>query len=1041
MKIKTFLLCLLLIPAVTAQISAPYVEHLSIEQGLFRSSVNCIMQDSRGFIWFGTTDGLARYDGYSFKMISPDKQNSLPLPDNNITAIAEDKNGDIWIGTAEGYLCRYSPLLMKITTVEIKYNPVFTSQNEPPFDAAPVYTQYSSRSITSILCSRSGDIWAGTFGSGLFRYFPGEKRSIHYFYTKGDNSLSSDYILSLAEDKNRNIWIGTYGGGVNKLTGKYKNGWETGVRFTCFLNSSIDFNKNIITSLLIDDNKLWIGSYGAGLFSCLPDANPDSTKLVPVDFLSLKKQPYSILFITSVQKGKDSSIWISEYGRGLFSCNTAGKSIISYTHDPLNQNSLDNNNISRVFVDKSGLVWASSLNGYSINKLNPGMPYFYKDTPGSINTEEPADNTVTAFAENNSGEVWIGTLHGLSRIDKSGKVIAAYNNEPGNNKSLSGNNISSLFYSTGGQLWIGTANSGLNLYNPVTKSFTRFKYNTGSKSGISSNRITSITKDKNGTTWVGTSNEGLNRVNIKNNSVEFINYKSSELYPGTLPENSIRLLFTDSGGNLKVITRNGFMCSYDYVNDDFYAINLKDKGIKADIISVYAEKDFILFGTSGKGIYKLNINTNKIIKHYLPPQLNNKIIVSILADGNNLWLGTNSGITRFNMIDNSFTAYNTNNNLQGMKFYPGACLKSTDGKFFFGGINGYNFFSPASISKGQNNNSVFITLFKASDKEFPVNGNTINLSEYQNSIQASFSLTDYSDPLKNIYLYKLSGYDKAWRYAVDGTHSISYTDIPPGRYTLYIKGINSNGILCSNTASVGFAIYPAFWKTWWFILLAVLLIAGGTIYFIYLRIHNYLEVEKLKSKLSADLHDTIGSGLTEIALLSDISQMEHVKNTGIESQPLQNISSRSRELIDNMSDIVWLVNPRPRSMYELLVRLKEIYLPVLSGKEIKFNFDLPAAFMNLKLGMEERQNIYLIFKEALNNSIKYSGADYISLAAEAEDKYIVITLKDNGTGFNPDVIKGNGVTNMRERAAELKGRFQITSAAGEGTSVSLEIKL
>jgi ligand-binding sensor domain-containing protein/two-component sensor histidine kinase len=1038
MKIKIFLFCVLFIPAVAAQVYAPYVEHLSIEQGLFRSSVNCIIQDKRGFIWLGTTDGLVRYDGYNFQLISTGTSGRLTLPDNNITAIAEDNNGNIWLGSSEGYLCRYSPLLMNITSVGIKTNPVFTAQNEPPFDVIPVYSQYSSKSITSILCSKSGDIWAGTFGSGLFRYFPGEKRTIHYFYTEGNNSISSDYILSLAEDKTRNIWIGTYGGGLNRLTGKYKNGWETGVRFTSYLNSGGNFNKNIITSLLADDNTLWAGSYSVGLFSASLKIKPDSLKFNPVVLQPGAGQPGSILFITNIKKGTGGSIWIAEYGHGLFYRDQSNK-ILSYSHAPLKQNSLNNNNIADFLVDKSGIVWAAAINGYGINKLNPDMPYFTKEIP-RINKAVSAGNSVTAFAENTNGEVWVGTLQGLNRIDKSGKVIDTYINEPGNINSLSGNDITSLLFSKSGMLWVGTANSGLNLYNKAQKSFTHFRYNANNKSGISSNRITSAAEDKNGTIWIGTSNEGLNRVIVKNGSVGFKVYKSSELYPGTLPGNNIRLLYTDSGGNLNVITRNGFLCTYNYSGDDFTTISLKDIGIKAEVISAYTSKDFIFLGTAGDGIYRLNGRTNKITGHFFTPLFRNKTIVSILPNGADLWLGTNSGIIKFSTSQNSFTLYNTKNNLQGMKFYPGACLRKTDGTLFFGGTDGYNFFNPLKYYQ-QHSSSVFITEVKVSDEEIPFNGNTIYLSEYRNSIQVSFSQTDYSDPLKNVYLYKLSGADKKWKYAVDGIHSISYTDLSPGSYTLYIKGINSDGMLCSNAAFVNFEIYPVFWKTWWFISLAILLITGSAAFFIYLRIHNYLEVEKLKSKLSADLHDTIGSGLTEIALLSDISQMEHIKNYGTESQPLQNISSRSRELIDNMSDIVWLVNPRPRSMYDLLVRLKEIYYPVLSGKGIKFNFDIPDTFMNIKLGMDERQNIYLIFKEALNNSIKYSGAGHISLAAEPEDESIIITLKDDGKGFNPEIIKGNGITNMRSRSAELKGDLQIISSGGSGTSVSIKVKL
>jgi ligand-binding sensor domain-containing protein/two-component sensor histidine kinase len=1041
MKIKYFLLLYILFIGIPlhAQEYTAAVEQVTIDQGLFQGTVNCIMQDSRGFMWFGTSDGLARYDGCSFRIFSRGIPGGLSLPDNNITSITEDRKGSIWFGTGTGYICMYDPSLLRINSYKIKYHPLFKPPGELPFDVLPVHAGYTDSSITTILCDKYGVIWAGTFGSGLFRFFPEENRFIQYYYAAGENTISSDYILSLAEDKNGTLWAGTYNGGLNKLGRKIKNSGETGITFTAFYggtSSELRGCRNI-TSVIIKNNLLYIASYDGGLFYYNTENTSGSEKFFKKE-IRLSQEPGEQNYFTSLASGAGDDLWIGTYGSGLIKINVKAGFARSFMHNTVLSTSAGNDNIAAVTVDKTGLVWAAALNGYSINRLNERKIYFRNYNKQEFIRGTLSNNSVTAFAQDSSGNIWIGTRNGLNKYDAGKGLITAYLNDPGDSNTLSGNYITALLVDKNNLLWIGTSNSGLNTYDPVKKIFTRYRYKSRDKTGIGSDRITSLLQDKNGTIWAGTSNAGLNKISFNNNRVSFIHYMSSTLYSGTIPENSIRKVFRDSEGNVRALTRSGFICRYNYASNDFSYI--KVPADDAEIISVYSAGRNIFLGTAGSGICEIDVKNNKVVNHFYSPVLQNKTIVSIAASGNDFWLGTGYGLIKYNIKDKSAVLYNTNDGLQGMKFLPEACLKASTGMMYFGGVNGFNFFQPGEYSKNENRDRVFITSFRAGDKEIPVN-NRAGLADYQNSVSFEFSLTDFTDPLKNQYCYKLAGHDKEWKYTSEGNNTASYTDLPPGEYTFYVRGINSSGGKCINTASLHFTISPVFWKTWWFILLVVSAAASGTGFFVYLRINHYLAVERLKAKISADLHDSIGSGLTEIALLSDISQVEYNKLAGRPSTSLENIAARSRELVDSMSDIVWLVSPKPKSMYDLFIRLKEIYNPILSQRGVKLIVDIPGSFMHLDLSMEQRQNIYLIFKEAINNSIKYSCAKNITFTAQREENYINISLKDDGKGFDSSAGKGNGLPNMKKRAAAINASVDIISETGRGTLVALNVKL
>ncbi len=308
-----------------------------------------------------------------------------------------------------------------------------------------------------------------------------------------------------------------------------------------------------------------------------------------------------------------------------------------------------------------------------------------------------------------------------------------------------------------------------------------------------------------------------------------------------------------------------------------------------------------------------------------------------------------------------------------------------------------------------------------------------------NYFKFDFVGTNPPAPEAVVYRYRLSRIDRDWVEAQQNL--VQYTALPHGDYTFEVKARNEWGYW-SEPASVQFTITPPYWKTWWFIILVVIA-AGGTITFLVLnRVRHLLALEKLRTKIAADLHDDIGAGLTEISIMSEvIAQKLTDDQRGLVKAELGGISTASRRLVNGMSDIVWLVNPRRDSLHDLIARLGDAYNESLRSSNVSLKVHNVESLKDVRLGMERRQHVFLIFKEAIHNALKYSDCSEITLDVEARGGTIEIKLSDNGKGFDPaKVTSGNGLSNMKDRAARIKAHIQIDSSPGRGTVVSLAMR-
>jgi two-component sensor histidine kinase len=371
-----------------------------------------------------------------------------------------------------------------------------------------------------------------------------------------------------------------------------------------------------------------------------------------------------------------------------------------------------------------------------------------------------------------------------------------------------------------------------------------------------------------------------------------------------------------------------------------------------------------------------------------------------------------------------------------LEYSGGAYFKDGEGILYFGGINGFNYFNPDKIKSNNYIPPVVITSVKVLNEHVKGERDELVLDYKQNFISFEFSSLDFSDPQDNQYSFILEGLQDKWQVSESSSRIANYTDLRPGDYIFKVRGSNSDGVWSKNYASIKIKILYPFWETWWFISLMIVLLAALIYYLGSMRTKNLLAIEKLKSKLAADLHDNIGSGLTEISILSEVASRNKNSEQKISGGELNKISDISRQLVDNMSDIVWVVNPSRDSLHDLILRLKDNYSDLLNSMEISFRTKNLEKLKDVRLPMDVKQNLYLIFKEAINNSIKHSGCRQITLESNLRNDVLEISLSDDGNGFDDSLIsKGNGLKNMENRAAQIKGRIKIKSSANAGTSI------
>ncbi|MCP2597399.1 ATP-binding protein, partial [Candidatus Aminicenantes bacterium AC-335-G13] len=789
---------------------------ISTAEGLSQNTGNCIIQDHKGFMWFGTEDGLNKYDGYKFTIYRHDPKNPDSISNSYITAMYEDRDGVLWIGTAGGGLNKFdrekekfiyymhdekNPLSLSNNFVLSIYEDssgnlwIGTERGLNKFDRKNekfihfLHDKNNPYSISDnrIFCiyeDRMGNLWIGT-QNGLNKFLPDQEKFISYYHDpKNPYSLSNNVVRAIFEDKKGNLWIGTdYG--LNKFDRKNN-------KFIHYVNNPENpwsISNDLIRVIYEDrDGNLWIGTYGGGLN--LFDRKNEKfytylyTPGIPFRFRGS--------YIFTIYEDDTGLLWIGTYGGGIIKLNKKIK-FLHYSHEPDNPNSLNSNMVFSIYEDRSGILWIGTYGG-GLNKFDRKKGKFTHYMHDPKNPYSLSNNNVRCITEDNEGNLWIGTYKGLNKFDRKKEKFVIYKVDPNNPNSLSSNYIRALLVDREGNLWIGTY-GGLHKFDKRKKKIIRYKNNPNDPYSISDNRVFSIYEDKDGNLWIGTL-KGLNKFDKERE--KFTVYKHDSKNPESLSNNFVLCIYEDRSGILWV-------------------------------------------GTYGGGLNKFDRKKETFTHYTTDSGLPNNVVYGILEDEEgNLWLSTNNGLSKFNPKTETFRNYDISDGLQGNEFNSGAYFKSKSGEMFFGGINGFNSFYPSEVKNDPYMPEIVITDFRLFNKSLSIGEKFKNhiileksitetkeiiLPYNANNFTIEFSALHFVNPHKNQYAYKLEGIDKDWNY-VGNRNFATYTNLHPGEYVFKIIASNCDGIWNNKGMSLKLRILPPFWMTWWFRGLLVGLILG-----------------------------------------------------------------------------------------------------------------------------------------------------------------------------------------------------------------------
>lgn len=757
--------------------------------------VYSVIQDEAGFIWLGTEQGLQKYDGYTLQAFQHDPfRNSISH--NDVGCLWYDKEGYIWAATWGGGINKFDPRTEKFT--------YYRNIPEQP-------RSLSDNRVQSIYQDRSGTLWFGTYTGGLNRFNPLTEEFHRYIHDPNDPaSISNNRIWSIQEDQEGNLWVAT-DDGLNRLDAERK-------RFTRFYHDPRNPNSlsdNRIQWLYFDrKGDLWISTKNG--LNRLTIRTQSFTRFYHVKGRSTSLS-HNVAY--TVYEDHNGVLWIGTIGGGLNQYYPEENKFVSYHYMPDNTLSLSNNDIRAIYEDRSGVLWIGTRGG-GVNTLDLKPKKFQLVTyrPGA--TQGLSYNRVSAFTESSDHIIWIGTDGGgLNRFDPKAGIFLPVNQGLFPRGRFSFSRIRTLHQSASGALWVGSYGDGLLKIDPLSKHIEHFTRRLNDSLSLPDDKVNVILEDKEGDFWIGT-DEGLSRYDPEKGI--FKNYKQSAY---GLSHNSILCLFEDRTGILWIGTWGGGLNRMDKKTEQFTTYqhdSLRTKSLSNNEVHVIYEDRVgnLWIGTQG-GLNRLDRTSGEFTCYTKEHGLGINEIRGILEDNNgNLWISTTNGLSKFHPTSETFRNYDIEDGLQGRQFLHGAYFKDSRGRFYFGGINGFNLFYPDSIHDNIMIPPVVITAFRVFDKKIfyqttPSLTDRIEIRYTDNFFSFEFAALDYSQPNKNQYTYKLEGFDQRWIYSGTRRYA-SYTNLDPGEYIFRVKGSNNDEIWNEEGTALRVYIRPPFWKTLWF---------------------------------------------------------------------------------------------------------------------------------------------------------------------------------------------------------------------------------
>jgi len=986
--------------------------------GLSSNVVYSLYQDEKGFLWVGTANGLQRFDGSKFVHFGVGGNEAMPF--NAVTQIIPFSGGKLLLNFGN---------LHEIGV----FDPAHFS-----YKKLAVQTVQPLPAKTDFILWKDvyGEIYLNVSRYGVLHFKAAENAFVddHSFpfppgYFPTLNGVYDDAVKG-------QVWFACAEKGLCVYDRKSRQMWYRGYNpqhIPLLMNEEVQDRP---TEFFIDrQRRFWIFAWPVKtpkgqIKFCLDSSGRN---YLQKDTIGLSGMSIGYAEYRNFLDAKRSGLWI--YGLNVFYNWDANEGRFHYTKSTAGNgiNSIQYNAVHQLIEDRDGNIWVATDRGLYFTSYGSGtysvVNYLFD------NSKE--QNNINDVLELPNGELWFASWgKGVLALDSSfkEKPIPVYQKPlPVNWPDLQKSSVKlawNLFYEKRtGDVWIGCNHGVLLKYNPVKKTT---QYLLPPACGMSTIRY--ITEDKVGNVWLGTQSGRL----VKWDGTAFTVVQEI----GTI----IYKIFTDRQGELWLATEGKGLFEVEPQSG-----RIVRQFTKETVPHLYGNSgsdieqlndSIIVFGAGALNFINKNSGTVTLLR--FEDGLPSNSVRRLRMDGDGfLWIVTANGLSRYNPYNNRITTYGRKDGITLAEQTADADYRTQKGYIVFTGGDALMMFKPSLFVTSSEPPDAVITDFKIFNQFIPVDSlmqlSHIKLSPDQTSFSIYFSSLSYQQRDRLTYYFKMEGIDKDWQ-AADGVYFHNYSLLPPGRYTFKVYAVNVEGVRSKGTTELHIVVKPPFYRSMWF-MAALIFLLILIVYFLHReRVNRLLAVEKIRNRVARDLHDDMGSALSTINILSAMAKSKMTTDPVKTAGYISKISDNSQRMMEAMDDIVWSIKPSNDTMQRVTARMREFATGVLEAKDISLQFVVEDEVFNVKLNMEARRDFFLIFKEALNNAAKYSKATSVKVNVAVQNKQLMFTIKDNGTGF--DVVKadsGNGLGNMKKRADGVRGRLRIRSADGEGTEVKLSV--
>ncbi len=1048
-----------------AQPQDPRFVRLTRDHGLSDNNVEAIIEDRRGFMWFGTTDGLDRYDGHDVVTYRHDPQDPASLSDSYVLALHVDRRGRLWIGTTNGlnryqpetdafvyYLEDGNPGSTRSSTVYVladaedgglwvggargvdRYDPESDRFTGVPVGPADPADGTPESQVFALLVDRRGDLWVGTETQGLSRRDARSGRFRHYRHDPRDaSSLPSDQTMHLTEGGDGTVWVSTLGG-----LARYDPAADAFVRYRHDPEDPTSLGGDAADPILVDrDGVVWVGSTD---------------------------------------------------GRGVSRLDPATGRCYHLRHSPNNPATLGADTLRHFFEDSRGDLWIGTYTG--------GVSFWNRDTAafGHYRHDPMVDgslshNGVNHLLETHDGTLWIATEDGVNRLDEATGTFEAFRHDERDPTSLSAKAALSLLEDSRGNFWVGTWLGGVNHFDRRRGTFKHFKPDPDDPTSLGNPHVFGLFEDRQGRVWLGHFG-GADR--YQHESGTFIHYRYDPEDPHGLRNEIVWNFYEDSAGTLWLSTPGG-LSRYVEEEDNFRTFVGGEVGVEigepttllsTSILAVYEDSAGRFWvGTEGGGLGLLDRETGDAVSYTTADGLANDIVFAVLeGDPGVLWLATNDGISSFDVATETFSSYGRGDGVLAGPFKRNGFLKLASGEILFGGAGGVSRFTPSQVRTNPHRPPVVITDFKLANRKAPFGGpedaldchvteaSQIVLRPEHNVFSLSFAALNYRNPQRNRYAYRLEGFQDEWVEA--GTeNTATYTNLDPGSYTFHVRGANNSGLWNQEGASIDLVVLPHTWETWWFRTLCALLAGAVLLAFYRLRVDalharaDLLEKEAARAEVLAKeiaerhtveaereqlireleaknselehfsravSHD-LKAPLVTIAGFADLLEKDaragDAEKAKSDAAAIKSAIAKMRALLEELLALSRLGRkiraPEPTALADLAREAAGQLAGIVAerGVELRIEEDMPAV-------MVDRLRMSQVFQNLIGNAVRFMGeqeSPVVEVGARADGEEVVCHVRDNGIGI------------AEEDQAAVFEPFQRLETGTEGTGLGLPI--